>query len=64
MRLDVEMTGGVAVWVDGGRWTVDCGGGGLPQSTHGSVLSHLRSTVPELPGTIIIHTLCVAHGVQ
>lgn len=23
VRLDVEMTGGVAVWVDGGRWTVE-----------------------------------------
>lgn len=41
MRLDVEMTGGVAVWVDGGRWTVE--EEGLPQSTHDSVLSHLKS---------------------
>lgn len=35
-RLEVEMTRGVAVW-----WTVE--EEGLPQSAHGSVLSHLKS---------------------
>lgn len=43
----------------GGRWTVNCGGGG-PATKHTWLRAQppekcLRSTVPELPGTIIIH---------